>query len=362
MAERVGRGYRRLFELRVLHHYWLDQGETVFDSLPKNDEERVLLPGEQMELPTQERQLQSYDVRSFLSITPTTATLKILAGVGGIYKSTTLGSVVAVPGNVKFPLDAVLEFVVAIIDPAFFNYTALTARPLKMHEFFVKLPPTSEGQLPAIKVYRYKENVPVLSNTIGVTRVLAGKKRLFLSNEFSGRQPTDLIEFLVRSDNELLQLVSDDPATQPKSLSADASNFPIFVHQDDVPPIDAPGEVDGVPARGIQLTSDIPDNVFALIRLSPLRNDNDDFSFVNKDNGNAKATHPIFEVRFKNRSTFWQYLRQENGQLVEETESLPLTYFGNAGIKRKPSVDFVEPQNEQDDSKRITKLVSKIFI
>jgi len=31
MAERIINGYKRLFEARLLHHYWLDEGATLFD-------------------------------------------------------------------------------------------------------------------------------------------------------------------------------------------------------------------------------------------------------------------------------------------------------------------------------------------
>ena len=31
MVERTRTAYRRLFEVRVLHHYWLDDGATTFD-------------------------------------------------------------------------------------------------------------------------------------------------------------------------------------------------------------------------------------------------------------------------------------------------------------------------------------------
>ena len=33
MAERTGINYRRLFEVRLLHHYWLDEGQTPFEHI-----------------------------------------------------------------------------------------------------------------------------------------------------------------------------------------------------------------------------------------------------------------------------------------------------------------------------------------
>ena len=33
MAEHTTSAYRRLFEVRLLHHYWLDDGATIFDKI-----------------------------------------------------------------------------------------------------------------------------------------------------------------------------------------------------------------------------------------------------------------------------------------------------------------------------------------
>jgi len=55
MAERIVNGYKRLFEVRLIHHYWLDEGGDVFDSLGEDIRNKRLL---------------TYDLRPFLAITP----------------------------------------------------------------------------------------------------------------------------------------------------------------------------------------------------------------------------------------------------------------------------------------------------
>lgn len=340
--------YNRLFELRLLHHYWLDEGDKIFDTLPKISQELRLL---------------SYDVRTFLKIMPTAATASVLQDNGCVYKDTALGCIVAVPAGVAIPTDSVFEFIVTVKDAAFFNYTALTLRPQKIYEFAVQSQQSSSVDQPReIKTYRYKENVAVLSNLNGTTRVLNGNKVLFLSKEIPGPQPTDLVESLILANNTILQLISDEPASpadQPVALKGNAADLPVFVNQADIPDIVPPEGLSAVPAKGIKLSGDIPDNLFALIRLLAKPGGNAAFNIVDLTD-NAEDKYPVFQIRFKNRSTFWQYLKKESGALdSEEIQPLPLTNFGNAGTKQKPSPGLVEAKKIGD---KITRLVSKIFI
>jgi hypothetical protein len=336
MTERIINGYKRLFEVRLLHHYWLDEGATVFDLIPEQAKK--------------DTRLLQYDVRSFLAVTPTVATVKVLNGLGGVYKKTALGCLVAVPDNVVVPQDAMFELLVTIRNADFFNYTALTLRPQKIYAFYY--PPEDQ-------TYRYKENVPVLSNLTGASREAGGNKALFLSKEIPGLTANDQVEALVLSGNALVQLTGDQPGAGIQQLHALATALPIFVHQGDAPTIVPPSGLVGVPARGVMLSNDITDDVFALLRLSAVRADDGDFSCID-DSGHAKTAHPVFQVRFKNRSTIWQYLNKST-EVVNDTEPdpLPLTYFGNAGTKQKPSTSLVKAVQS---GTKITQLVSEIFV
>src|SRR6185369_11183814 len=67
-----------------------------------------------------------------------------------------------------------------------------------------------------------------------------------------------------------------------------------------------------------------------------------DFSLIGSG-GHAKATSPVFEIRFKNRSTIWKYINKSTGALMStEPVPLPLTLHGNAGTKQKPSEGLVK--------------------
>lgn len=335
MAESISNGYQRLFEIRLLHHYWLDEGATVFDLMADQAKKAA--------------RLLQYDLRPFLAVTPTDTTLKALHALGGVYKNTALGCLVAVPDSAVVAPDALYEFVVTVRHADLLNYTALTLRPQQIYEIYHQ---------PTEQTYRYKENVPVLSNLTGAARGSGSTKTLFLSKEIPALAADDQVEALVLAGNALVQLTSDQPGAGTQSLHDPATALPAFVHQGDVPPIVTPSDLVGAPTHGVQLSSETTDAVFALIRLSATRPDDGDFSLLD-NSGHAKTTHPVFQVRLKNRSTIWQYRNKRTG-IVDATEPnpLPLTYFGNAGTKQKPSAGLVKAVKS---GARITQLVSEVF-
>ncbi|QDA61602.1 hypothetical protein [Hymenobacter jejuensis] len=336
MAERIRIGYQRLFEVRLLHHYWLDEGLTVFDAL---------LDAVQL------KRLLTYDVRSFLAIEPTPATAQALQGLRGVFKSTALGGVVAVKKDTVIPDDAVFEIVITVQNAHFFDYTALTLPEHKIYEIYY---------LPEKTTYRYKENVPVFSNLTGVPRGAGATRALFLSQEIPALSPTDRVESLVRAGAALEQLTSDQPGANTQQLSAQATDMPVFVNQADVPAIVPPPGLTGAPARGIRLTNGIPDNVFALVQIAAVKPGDLEYSCTS--GGLAKPDYPVFQVRFRNRATFWQYFNRSTGAPVSaEPTALPLTVFGNAGTKRKPSEGVIKATFDSADPTRVTGIFSEIF-
>lgn len=336
MWERMTRVYQRLFEIRLLHHFWLDEGATLFDNFPDQAKKNT--------------RLLKYDVRAIFTMTPTSVTGNLIRGVGGIFKETPLGGIVAVPAGAVIPADVTLEFIVTVQNQEMLNYTALTLRPRRVYDLY---------HSPEKKIYRYKENVPVLSNLTGVSRGAGSARTLFLSKETPSLAADDQAEALVVSGGALVQLTSDQPGAATQPVGAVATDLPVFVHQGDVPVIVPPAGLTGVPARGILMTNGIPDNVFALIRLAPTRADIGDYSFIDAG-GHAKTPHPVYHVRFKNRSTTWRYIDKTTHAVISaETTPLSLTWFGNAGTKQKPSEGFIKAEKSGE---RITLLVSEIYV
>lgn len=321
--------------MRLLHHYWLDDGSTVFDRIVPQDKK--------------ERRLMSYDLRPFLALKPTAGTAETLGGLGGVFKETALGCLVALPDGSVVPGNTRLDFIITVLDPDFYEYTALTLRPRAIYELYHQ---------PENRTFRYKENVPVLSNLTGTPRGSGSGKLLYLSREFPALAADDPVESLVLSGGALMQLTSDQPAAATQQISSQANASPVFVHQGDVPEITPPPGLAGVPKRGILLTDEIPDDVFGVVRLSATHPSDTDFSFID-GSGKAKASSPVFQIRFKNRSTQWKYIVNKTGAVTSEPSPLPLTRFGNAGTRQKPSEGHVKAVKS---GARITSIVSEIFV
>jgi hypothetical protein len=336
MAERLTSLYKRLFEVRLLHHYWLDEGATGFDQIAS--------------AATRDARLLGYDVRPLLDIRPTAATEKELGAYRCVFRTTALGLVVGAPASALLPGDTVFTFIVSVRNRQFFDYTSLTLRPQRISELFN----SADGI-----TYRYKENVPVLSNLTGAMRGAAPNVTLFLSREMSAPDASDQVESLVVSGTALLQLTSDNPAATTQQLGAQAADLPVFVHQGDAPAIVPPAGLTGAPARGVRLSPEIEDDAFAIISLIAVRAGNDAFSFVDAA-GAPKANPPVYQVRFKNRSTVWAYFDKTTRVLNSTTPSpLPLTFFGNAGTKQKPSGRVVTPEMS---GTKVTRLISEVYV
>lgn len=335
MSERITKKCLRLFEVRMLHHYWLDEGSMVFDQISDQGK--------------RDRRLLSYDMRTFLTAKPTVLTEKLLASAGCLFRETALGFIVTAPENLELRSDTVFDFAVTVGDSRFHDYTALTLRPQKIYEIYNNSDKT---------IYRYKENVPHLSNLTGIARGSAIHKTLFLSAEFPLATDDRVESLFVSGSGALQQLTSDGPNAAMQQLG-DKANLPIYLHQDDIPPIAPPPGLTGVPARGIRLTDDVGDDVFALVSLTAVCPGNSEFDFVDAQ-GHTKTTHPVYQLRFKNRSTFWKYMNKRTGATNStEANPLPLTYFGTVGTKQKPSEGMVKAEK---NGTRITRLISEIYV
>lgn len=162
----------------------------------------------------------------------------------------------------------------------------------------------------------------------------------------------------------LFQLTSDQPDATMQQLHAVAADMPVFANQGDVPTIVPPvGIVGEVPDRGIELTDEMDNNIYALIRIASVKPGDDDFSCTS--GGLAKNVGPVFQIRIKNRSTIWRYFKKASPALaLQESGPFPLTYFGNATTDnpttiQKPAAGIVKVEKDED---RISSIASEIYI
>jgi hypothetical protein len=337
MAEQISSGYNRLFEVRILHHYWLDEGAVVFDSLDET---------------TRNKKLLNYIISGFIALKPTPRTTDLMRNFRAVARQTGIGLVVVVPAEMVIPDDSVFTFTLEITGHAFFTYTALTLLSRKIYECY------SPGD---DRIYRYKENLPVFSNLTGVPRGVGVGRQLFLSKEIPAPSATDKVEYLVISGNALLQLTGSQPGATTQQLSANAQSAPVYYHQNDAPVIVPPTGLTGAPERGIELSNEIPDNTFGIINIAAVKPGDPEYSCI--EGGLAKENHPVFQIRFRNRSLTWAYLNKNNGNPVSESASpLPLTFSGNAGTKQKPSSGVIKADHEDNNpANRIERIFTEIF-
>lgn len=322
MAERFATRYPRLFEVQVLHHYWLDDGGTVFAAAADSR--------------AGTKRLLGYDVRQLLTVTPTAATAALIAGLRGVFRTTGLGFFVAVPEGTTLPLDATLEFLVSASDPDYANYTALGLRPRPITE----VPDPADPHV----VRRFQENVPLLTNLTGTSVEIGGRQRLFLSSPYPTTLAADEdLEAVMVDGTRLRELLGGPPADAFHDLATTAPHL-VYVHQGDVVAIPAPAGVAGVPARGVELPPDAPRALVALVRLAAQRPNADAFDLVTGQGG-PRTPAPVFEVHLRNRWTLWRYRRRSDDAVTSEAGPFPLTRFGNphSALKPSPSALVVEP-------------------
>lgn len=339
MTERSRTTFARLFEVRILHHYWLDQGATAFGSIADAN------------LAT--TRLLTYDTRRFLRVEPSEATATIVAGLRGVFRQTGLGFLVGVPDDVVIPLDATFEFHVTATAADYAGYTALSLRSRQIVD--VVDPATGD-------VHRYKANVPLLSNATGVSRGAGANRRLYLSTEYVGGAGNgDAVEAIVTSGNNVRQLTGDPPGAPFHVLGARGA-VPVYLHQGDARPITPPAGSVGAPARGVELTGDMPPTVTAVIRLVPRRATDDHFSFANAD-GTVRTPPTVYELHLRNRWTTRRYRDPRDGSVVDtDVDPTPLTHFGNAGPKHKPPPDAIDVELDNSNPPKITRLISDIYV
>jgi hypothetical protein len=342
--ERTSKSFLRLFEVRLMHHYWLDSGPKLIDAFTENEQQSRLL---------------RYDARRIFGVTPSLSTASIIAGLRGLFRTTGLGFIVAVPDGVVVPLDAFFEFYLTVADSAYDRYTAATiARSVVVDVIEPGAEPGSQI------LHRYRSNVPVLSNATGVSRGAGDNKRLHLSQEYpAALTDDDRVEAMIRVGTSLRQLTSDPPDLALQDLGPRA-DLPIYVHRGDVPTITPPARTTGAPTGGVALSSDMPIDVAVVVRLVPQRAAPETaYSFVNS-NGTPRTPARVFEVHFRNRSTVRRYRNRYKGSITStEAEPSPLTASADATqLMPRPSLDSTLFELDTDTPPHVTRILSDIYV
>jgi hypothetical protein len=359
--------YKNLFEVRILHHYFLDSGEKSWNTM--NPKER-----DKMEL--------HYDIRDFLEITPTPECLKALIANKCVCKITSGGILVGIkaghdddnPGKFKpykSPADDLsFSFLVRLRDMNFMNYTALPlqGREGKMFVFknFSVSGPNAAASLTALpckfdpsikfmpgdmacddqgnpaKLYTALVKTsadPEVPENAGdwLTETIDKKTPLNYAN--SG----DLYPLVNSIFNYTMKVADVAPVAtlrnsagtiltprmvilpgNNKTLQVDLQSYPqgfYTIHIEG----NTPGYIDDVTFY----LSGQPDVPFGLIEIRA-KSDKPGFNLT----GDGYLLSPVFQLRFRNRRTYWRYYGSFPGSPSVADQPAPLTWSGHIPVEQ----------------------------
>lgn len=117
--------YKILFQFKIYHHYFLDDGRLPFDGDPD----------------LTERQLGKYNFGDFCCIAPSEATERFFLGQKLLFKTDTTGFTIYVKAEettpnsgsykpfIALPQNSVLYFLIYVKDPLFENYSTVPSAP-----------------------------------------------------------------------------------------------------------------------------------------------------------------------------------------------------------------------------------------
>ncbi len=327
--------YPVLFTVKLLHHYFLDSKTASFDELSADVKVKMLA---------------GYDVRSIFNIRPTKETARVLAGNGLSFKPHNMGFTVLTKQHPtsggggfdppeKIPADTHLQFLLTVNDPLFYQYSApfLKQEPSRIE----KAATLGEQDKVFLKAWH-------LSNSVGTSATSLPPQLAKTPKSAALPQAPFSVESIMSVGGVVKQ------AKEHAANLTDAHWQTIFNGR----------FVSGEDLLEMEVTENIPLDTFAVIEIVP----GDDiakpeYRLYKPDNSLAS---PVFEIRIKNRSTWWRYQNQPQGQPPIPDTYLPLTAKTVTKVNGKdlPNANARTPLNRQlePDNINTKRLFSDIYL
>jgi hypothetical protein len=351
--------YHVLFEVKIMHHYFLNRGTVIFDSMSVADQADVML---------------KYDAREIFEIVPTEECTKILNANHCIFKATSTGIIVGLragsdgqaPPKFKpfssLADDLIFTFIVKLRDFDFMNYTALPFTGNSGQTFvFQNIVSGGPKKYPALTAIAplyeaAKEYLPgdmlsnnannptklftalrkTTQNTSTATDWLTEQSAANLPMQYANvndRHPVvrGIFSYQVKNaDTEPTATVKTAAGitVTPKvtilpgdfrTVQMDMRELPdgfYTVHFESAAPVYS----DDVAFYLLQQR----ENPFGIIRLHAKSDD----ATYNMLDPQGFMLSPVFELRFRNRSTHWRYVGKQFNDASVTAAPLPLTRFG----------------------------------
>jgi hypothetical protein len=358
--------YKSLFEINILHHFFLNKGEQEWDKMSQEDKDKMEY---------------NYDIREIFDISPTPESIKSLSSHSCIFKKTATGILVGVKAkpdqlnsgkfNSFVPLadNLTFRFLLRLKDLNFMNYTAL---PLKGNQgkifvFSNSLNNTSNS-FPALNAIppAFKLDSTYMPGDM-LTDDANNPTKLFTALVKTGNNPTLSADWQTEIGNittplSYVNVIDSFPVSngfftytmkvkdaKPIATLKNSSGFTIQPKMEVLPGDFQTLQVDllkypqGI--YSIHIDSDDPtyhDDVtfyllqgseipFALIEIKVKSNQP---AYNLFDQGDLLS--PTFEIRFRNRKTHWKYIGKLFDSPYVLENPLPLTRYGNIEIMKPP--------------------------
>lgn len=351
--------YEILFEVKILHHYFLNRAQVVFDRIPLAERAALML---------------SYDCREFVEIRPTASCLQLLRSHRCIFKQTAAGFVVALqthtdPGDpqkrfpfVPFDEDDVFDFTMQITDMNFWNYTALPFTGNSGNMFFFS---NRQATMPLLfpwltvsppEYQAGKEYLPgdMLGNKAGdpgklfIAKVRT-KKKTSVASDWTEEKKAEGFPMYYAGGEDRMPVWMDHVNYSPgvsgltPELTLVSETGPVLTVPFETLPGDPPvfqldlGRFpEGIYTLHAQSASPAwsdeirfflhhgRETPFAMIHLAAKSNV-EAYRIAGND---QELKSPVYEIRFRNRATHWRYIGKDFDKESVTAEPLPLTRFG----------------------------------
>ncbi|MGF7074687.1 hypothetical protein [Mucilaginibacter sp. 3215] len=356
--------YETLFEVDIRHHYHLDDGITLFDTL--SADARLAM-------------LERYDIGSFMSVTPTKATRAKFAGLHMVYKQTETGIITGIPYTLNGtkeqpqivpPDNTVFSFSMAINDGLFANYSSLPLKaPDGMVYFFTNDPLYSPRVAPFLtatpNVYKaatdYYPGDMLVDNQAAPTKLFIAQKKNNLDPAAGATPAGNWVTDPLVSGKPLAYASNNDLIRQFGRIFTYqvtvANKTPLLTIKDRFGNVvNVPSSVETGPLNIIKADmGNLPEGLYTAHLATT--GYTDDFPFYYSMDASAWAfidicvktsgatynllqadttlKSPVFSLRFKNRATFWRYIGKAFGAASVTDNALPLTRQGFITVKVK---------------------------
>jgi hypothetical protein len=351
--------YGILFEVRIIHHFFLNKGENAYDAMSDADKANMML---------------KYDVREIFEIVPTKECSKILSAHNCIFKMTSSGILVGLRAEsdglepqkfkpfVTLADDLMLTFLVKLRDMDFMNYTTLPftgnsgqiftfqntiAGGSKKFPILSAIPPIYEATkeyMPGDMLSDNLNNQTKLFTALQKTTQITSTASDWITEELADNLPLQYVNVndrhpLVRG---IFSYLVKDANVEPLATVKTANGIIVTPKVSILPgefrslQVDMREFPEGYYTMHIESTDPVysDDIAFYLLhqRESPfgiiqLNVKSDDIAY-NMLDPQGYLRSPAYELRFRNRLTRWRYVGKKFNNASVTATPLPLTRFG----------------------------------